>query len=484
MRVSDGPLLWGRRDPGRVAIVLGGRRVTYGKLRQRVNAVAAGVEDLLGPDSGAPVSFVARDGVDFLCAFLGIVEAGAVAAPFAASWTPEEIQLASNACRPALHIAGDPPPAPVRHVSLAALLASGESRAPRSQGRDSGNAFYIGFSSGSSCAPKPIVRTHRAWLLSFLAMTAEFGVGPAARVAVPGSLFFSFSLIAALHALYLGGALHLPAGPEFRHVLPLLEGEGITAYMVPSLLAEVLRAAERRALRFPAVHAIVSAGEKLHPDTRDGAGKVFPGAGVYEYYGASELGYVTVTTPQDAEREAGSVGRPFLGADVRVLDETGVVAPPGEAGILCARTEYGSVTAAEHYSWPTAGDLARIDEGGFVHLAGRRDNMLVIRGENVFPEEVEAVIVSIAGVRAAAVVPEPRGDPMHLVALVITGGPLAASTIIDVCKSRLSARKVPRRVVFVERLPVTATGKLARQDLPALLTGEAGTPAAPGDVKP
>jgi acyl-CoA synthetase (AMP-forming)/AMP-acid ligase II len=188
---------------------------------------------------------------------------------------------------------------------------------------------------------------------------------------------------------------------------------------------------------------------------------------------------VTVLRPEDQAARPDSVGRPFLGSRVAVLDEAGRPVPPGEVGLLCARTEYGFAgyygqpeldAAVEHHGWRTAGDLARQDPEGYVYLVGRRDNMVVIRGENVYPEEVEQVLRGIPGVANAAVVPEPADAPTHLVALVrVQGAPPDAGDVLRACRQVLAPRKVPRRVIFVEELPTTPAGKVARGRLTDLL---------------
>src|SRR5690606_28163093 len=124
------------------------------------------------------------------------------------------------------------------------------------------------------------------------------------------------------------------------------------------------------------------------------------------------LGFVTVLRPEDAAAHPGSVGRAFPGTEVTVLDERGEAVPAGEVGRLCARTPYGGLrylgggdldVALDHHGWRTVGDLARQDTAGFVTLAGRRDRMVVIRGENVYPEETERALASMPGVARAAV---------------------------------------------------------------------------------
>lgn len=477
MWITDGLAAVALRDPGRPALVRGQQHVTYGELHRRAGGVAAGVAAALGDIEGETISLLESDAIEFLVAFHGIVAAGHVAAPLSPEWGPAEVARAEATCRPALRlVAGATADAP--HASTLGALEGGVSRDADWRTGDAVREFYIGFSSGSTGAPKAIARSHGAWLSSFLAMSVEFDISAGSTVVVPGSLFYSFSLIAALHALFVGATVVLPAAPGSRSLLSAMAGDGLTVYALPSLLEDVVAKGGRRGSAFPGVRRIVCAGETLRPQARARAAEVFPSAEVVEYYGASELGFVTIARPEDEARQPGSVGRPFLGTAVAVLGADGAALPRGRVGLLCAKNGYGfsRYRGAEPLGdtvlgeWRTAGDLAWQDDEGYVHLAGRRDNMLVVRGENVFPEEVERVLNAEPGVRLAAVVGEPAVTPAHLVALVEpSDDALDAQGLLRACRTALGLRKTPRRVVVVRELPRTATGKLARAELRAML---------------
>lgn len=454
MRVSDGPLWWGARQPGRPAILNGARQTTYGELATEALAVARSVRDRLGDGSRLPVALQAGGPHSFLAAFLGIVHAGAIAAPLSPDWTAQQVAAALRSCPPAMVLGDlqwpvDQRPAPAGPVSEA--------------------AFYVGFSSGSTGEPKAIVRSHDAWLKSFLAMNVEFGVGGNAVVALPGSLFFSFSLIAALQALYTGAAIRVPESPSAGSAVTALAADVDTAYILPSTLDTLSRRLASRGQTAPNLRRLICAGEKLHAATRQAARAAFPSAAITEYYGASELGFVTVIDDAETARRPSSVGRPFLGSQVTILDEHGDPCAPGEVGLVAARTGYGfcgyygdpaGSSRIDHHGWATVGDLGWLEDG-YLYLAGRRDSMAVVKGVNVYPEQVEMAIHSVAGVEAVAVVAEPAARGPGLVAYVVTGGPQDPAAIRRAC-SHLGPQAIPR-VEFVREIPRTATGKVARR---------------------
>lgn len=484
MLISDGPLRWALREPGRTAIAAGDRMLTYGALAARAGAVGAGVAAMLGTERQQPVALRLPDPLAFLPAFLGVAAAGAIAVPFDPRWGRRQAESAESSCPPALRI-GPPPPGSVHSwQSLVEVEAAGAAGGPPgAAGATSASLFYAGFSSGSSGRPKAIARTHAAWLNSFLAMGVEFGIGSGTAVAVTGPLASSFSLIAALQALFVGATLLLPAGQGAGPILHCLQGEGTVVYALPSTLQALTGHAGRRGRQLPGVCRIVCAGEQLPGGTRDAAARIFPCAEVVEYYGASELGFVTVCRGTDAIAHPGSVGRPFPGSEVAILDASGRPLPAGETGLLCARTEYGfagywgderGADAIAHHGWQTVRDLARQDADGFVYLTGRADAMLVVRGRNVFPEATERVILAIPGVAEAAVVGEPAGKPTHLVALVRAEGEVTSAAVVAACHAELPPAQAPRRVQFVEALPHTPNGKLDRTRLPALVARRQG----------
>jgi long-chain acyl-CoA synthetase len=473
MLIADAAIETARDVPDRVAVVRGAECVTYGELGQRIEATAGQVTRACGDARGRAVALLIEDPVELLAAFLGVVHAGGVAAPLSAEWTPDQRQRAVEACGATLVIAK-----PVR------LGPVGDDTAVRPRVQP-GAPFYVGFTSGSTGEPRGVVRSHEAWTRSFEAMSAAFGIEPGAGVLVPGSLVFSFSLIAALHALSIGGTVVLPARPGVRGLLDALAEGADAVHVLPSVLREALTLAERRGQSFEGIRRIICAGEPLGAETRALVARRCSGARLYEYYGASELGFVTLLEPEAAVERPESVGRAFPGSEVAVLDELGEAVPPGVTGLLCARTPYGGLryaggedldVALAHgesaAGWRTVGDLARMDADGYVTLVGRRDRMVVIRGENVYPEAIEAVLSTLPSVRRIAVLPEPADRPSHLVAVVEVDEGVEVAAILDAARVGLPVRQRPRRVVRLEAMPLTATGKIDLAALAALIEGQ------------
>jgi bile acid-coenzyme A ligase len=194
------------------------------------------------------------------------------------------------------------------------------------------------------------------------------------------------------------------------------------------------------------------------------------GAGnVYEMYGATEGIGTTVIRGDEWLARPGSVGRPVCG-QIRILDPERAVLPadaigevylrvPGRRG--APRGAPGGATTPDGFR--SAGDRGWLDEDGYLFLAGRSDDMIIVGGENVYPAEIEAVLREVPGIRDVAVVGRP--DPLlgeRIVAYVVARGATVREDVLRYCVGRLSLRKLPKDVLFVSELPRTAAGKLQR----------------------
>jgi fatty-acyl-CoA synthase len=202
---------------------------------------------------------------------------------------------------------------------------------------------------------------------------------------------------------------------------------------------------------------------------------------LYNFYGATETGLVTVATPDDLRALPGTIGRALHGVSIRLLDAEGAVVPTGEVGELYARSTmlvegYHADDSATRSSMRdghfSVGDLATVDEAGRYMIVGRRRDMVISGGVNVYPAEVEALIDAHPAVAQAAVVgvaDEEWGERLRAFVVLrdsVTDEPRAlAQQLRQWCRERASGAKVPREWVFVEALPSNPTGKVLKREL-------------------
>ncbi|MFN2222878.1 MAG: AMP-binding protein, partial [Candidatus Promineifilaceae bacterium] len=199
---------------------------------------------------------------------------------------------------------------------------------------------------------------------------------------------------------------------------------------------------------------------------------------IQQGFGMTETGpTVFLITREDALRKAGSVGKPVMHTDVRILDRDGNVLGPNEVGELCIRG--GNVTTgywnrpeatakAIVDGWLHSGDAARYDEEGFYYIVDRWKDMFISGGENVYPAEVENVIYQHPAVADVAVigVPHPKWQEVGKAILVLKQGQsVTEGEIITFCQGKLARYKIPKSVAFVDMLPRTAAGKVLKREL-------------------
>jgi acyl-CoA synthetase (AMP-forming)/AMP-acid ligase II len=215
-------------------------------------------------------------------------------------------------------------------------------------------------------------------------------------------------------------------------------------------------------------------------DTKSEVMEMFRNSGLYELYGATEVGWATMLHPQEQYTKLGSVGRECVGsAPIRLLDPNGNEVPDGEAGELYCCTPYlfdrywnlpEKTAAAFNGQHCTVGDMARRDEDGFIHLVDRKSNMIISGGENIYPSEVEAVIGAHPKVKDVAVVglvDAKWGERVHAAVVLHVGAQTSETELIDWCKERLAGYKRPRGYSFLldDEMPRNATGKILHRAL-------------------
>jgi acyl-CoA synthetase (AMP-forming)/AMP-acid ligase II len=206
----------------------------------------------------------------------------------------------------------------------------------------------------------------------------------------------------------------------------------------------------------------------------------FKNSGLFELYGSTEAGWVTMLHPEEQFTKLGSVGRECVGSrPIRLLDAGGNDVPAGETGELYSCNAYtfdgywklpDKTHDAFRGDYCTVGDLARRDEDGYIFLVDRKSNMIISGGENVYPSEVESLVGAHPKVKDVAVVgitDEKWGERVHAVIIARDGETLTAEEIVEWCKDRIAGYKRPRSISFIaeHEMPRTATGKILHRVL-------------------
>ena len=336
------------------------------------------------------------------------------------------------------------------------------------------------YTSGTTGKPKGAIRNHKGGAMLSLVTEVELGISrhDAALLVMPlchaNSLYF-FSAFS-----YCGAACTVYSRKHFdpEHLLSTLaEGGATFTSLVPTHYSMMLDlpAATRDRYNVDAVTKLMISSAPARRETKLAIMDYFKNSGLFELYGSTEAGWVTILHPDEQFTKLGSVGRECVGSrPIRLLDADGNEVPAGEPGELYSCNDYtfdgywkspDKTKEAFRGDYCTVGDMARRDADGYIHLVDRKSNMIISGGENVYPSEVEALLSTHEKVKYVAVIgltDATWGERVHAVIVPRIGTMPSEAEIIEWCRSRIAGYKRPRSVAFIsdDEMPRTATGKV------------------------
>jgi long-chain acyl-CoA synthetase len=294
---------------------------------------------------------------------------------------------------------------------------------------------------------------------------------------VSGPLYHRGPNIPAISALHAGQTLIVVDRWDPELALQLIERHGVTTgFMVPTMFHRLLALPEdvKRKYTTETLQRVIHSAAPCPVEVKRGMIEWW-GPVIYESYGATEGGGTTVG-PLDWMRKPGTVGRPWAGAEVHVLDDDGEPCPPNVSGRVFVKS--ASPAFMYHQDWNktlgsrmgdliTLGDVGYLDDEGFLFLNGRQSDMIISGGVNVYPAEIESVLLAHPEVRDAGVIGIPDdewGERVHaVVQLYDTADETAKDRLLEHCRKHLAAYKCPRSIEFRTKLPRTEAGKLYKR---------------------
>jgi long-chain acyl-CoA synthetase len=468
-----------RETPDRPAVVCDDHAVSWRELDQAVNRLAAHLAKVVPADRG--VALHLPNGPALVLLFLAACRAGREAQILDPSWPTETARLAIRALWPGIVVSSD-----AAFSGETAVMAVVEPHGPFEAISDAMDAapssaaiaepdpltpFYVGFTSGSTGTPKGYRRHHQSWIESFRAGNLEFGINVQDVVLAPGALTHSLFLYGLAHGLYVGATVILCRRFRPNVVNRLIAAHKVSViYGVPTQLEMVIEAAVREVVPpFAATRWILSSGAKWQGRTMAELRRQFPAARFAEFYGASELSFVTVAK-DDENVPSDSVGRPFADVSLTIRDHLGRCLPAGETGQVFVASpflfmEYACGSEAmlpRHGNAVSVGDVGAVDERGFLRLVGRANRMIITAGKNVHPEEIERVLEKHPAVIAAGVlgiIDEGRGERLVALLRLDADARIGSSDLISYARLSLPLYKIPRRFAVPSHWPTTSSGK-------------------------
>ena len=475
-----------RAHPDRAALVFGDRTLTHRELHERAQRLA-GVLAAAGVGRGDRVALLLHNGFEFVESLLACHHLGAVAVPVNFRLAADEIAYilgdsGAVALVTGLGVDGLPDVGLTLEVGssyeerVSAAVSHPEPAALREE-----DAALMCYTSGTTGRPKGAVLTHGGLVASTLSWIHEMRAGED-DVWLSGQPLFHIGGINGLLPFLVLGATSIvtpTTGFDAAVSLELIERHAVTmCIFVPTQWEVICRSERVRSMDRTRLRAAMWGASPAPRATLELMADTFPDAQIVSAYGQTEMsGATTLLKGVDSTLKMGSVGRPMLGVELRVVDDVLRDVPPGEVGEVVYRGPavmagyHGSPEAtAEAFAgdWFHSGDLAKLDDDGYLWLVDRRKDMIVSGGENVYPAEVERVLREHPSVADVAVigVPHPRWVETPLAFVVAADGALVDETdLIDHCRGRLAAFKKPSEIRVVDELPRNAAGKVLKRRL-------------------
>ena len=472
--------------PDRPALIEGERVILYRDLDGKVRRWAAHLR-ALGVRQGDVLGIALHDRIEHVLALYAAARMGAIALPMDWRWTETEKSIVARHFRAAATLvesdsAGfDGPRAIVVDDAFTAATehAQGDEEFP------SGDAardmpLLMSLSSGTTGRPKGPVLTHHQFLRRFWTHWIDLGLNSREVFVSATPMYFGGGRTFAMSLLFSGGTVCL-FPPPFKPadlVAEVALRSATSAFLVPTQLRRLLELSDDAAAPLRAMRLLLSSGAPLTPFERRGLRDRLC-AGFHEYYASTEGGGISLLRPEDLDAHPDSVGRPVFGVEVAVFDDDGVRLPLGSVGRLAYRgpgvargffddPEADAETFVNGFFFP--GDLGVVDESGFVALRGRRKDMIIRGGINIYPMEIESILLGHGSVAEAAVVGWPSRDlGEEVAAFVLPRGAADPDALRALCAARLAPYKVPRAVIITDDLPRNSSGKVLKAALVARL---------------
>ncbi|WP_391206398.1 AMP-binding protein [Psychrobacillus sp. L4] len=482
MNLAETIVRYATGQPDKVALTDGRLCRTYSELVMAMKKIAHGLQ--LKGLVHEKIAILSTNRMEFVEVFLGAIYAGCIPIPLDPKWSTNEVSAILQQCQPKMIFAETTfvTNLTLQDNEIQLLTFSTEvkgsydnwqaSLIPVAEMDGTNELLFIGFTSGTTGIPKGYMRTHLSWIKSFEATNEVFQLDNMEHILAPGPFVQSLSLFALMQSLYYGATFHIVHKFNAHEVLTLCkQNPNAILFVVPTMIESMMHQA---VLGQTHIQALINSGAKWSKESKRRAKEIFGEANLYEFYGSSEASYISYLDVYE-ENKSNSVGKPFSGVQVSIRDEHFQELPNGTIGQLYIRSDMmflgyhhlpEETMAAFREGWLILGDYMYMDEDGYLYLAGRAKNMLVSGGLNIFPEEVESILLQLPAIQEVMVLGVPDlywGE--QVTALVKWSGQqrLSIKEIKDYCRQNLASYKAPKQLITVDHFIYTSNGKLARQ---------------------
>lgn len=497
-----------RKFPDAEALVFKDKRYTYSGLNERVNRLANGLTEL-GIEKGDKVAVLFTNCMEIVESYFAVFKIGAVAVPLNFRLAARELSYQLNHSDSKALIFGEafkdtvasmrPELGNVKHyictsekgveaaINYEEFLQRQPAGEPLVFVSDNDPAFIM-YTAGTTGRPKGCVITHKNYLVGAGIGTNIEAIRPEAErfqltvgpyrslIAIPISHAAGTSVL--IGTVFIGGTAIITDNLAIENLLRLIQDEKVTiTLLVPVLWIWILEHPNLKDFDLSSLRTAAYGGAVMPLEIKERLFETLPDVRFGEAFGQTEASGTTMAKHEDLVKKHGSVGRPRLDVEIRIVDEDDNDVPVGEVGEILYR---GPTVMKEYYKNPEAtaeafrggwfhsGDLVRQDEDGYIYVVGRRKDMIISGGHNIYPEEIEDVLHAHPKILEAAVigVPDPEwGESVKAIVIPKPGETLTEDEVIEYCKQNLASYKKPKYVQFVGELPKNVIGKVLKTAL-------------------
>lgn len=487
-----------RCRPDHLAVVIGNHRLTWNEFNHRVNRLANALFGI-GIRKGDKIGVILPNCLELLDIYWAVAKIGAVVVPLSPLLRGEglitllrdsdAVMVITNSTfidilnplKPKL-----PAIAANRYIltdvssmtgyhDYKALVSTVSGIEPGGIEVNSHDLYNIMYSSGTTGLPKGIMHTHHIRAMYGMSFAQAFRIMPESVVLHTGSLIFNGAFVTYIPAFFVGATFILHQQFDPINFIETVEREKVTHVMlVPSQIIAILNAPNYSPAALQTLEMIGSIGAPLHRCHKERLNKDLPGR-FYELYGLTE-GFVTILDKFDAKKKLDSVGTPPPFFEIKIVTEDGERAAVGEVGEIIG---HGTIQMLGYYKrpdltketvvdgWIRSGDLGYLDEDGYLYLVDRKKDMIISGGVNVYPKDIEEVIIQHPAVREVAVfgVPHDKWGETPLAAIILSQpGAVVAQDLKEWINAQVEARyQRVNEVVILDDFPRNAAGKTLKR---------------------
>ncbi len=489
-----------RKYAGKTAVTLGDRRLSYAELDEASNKVANALLKI-GVEKGDRVAMLLVNSPEFVIIYLGIVKIGAIAVPLDTKYKVSELTALFNDSQPKVLVAEGPALEPIisalprfksikyiidlsseyegQFISYREIMATGSAQAVE-VGLEPEDIAHIAYTSGPTLHPRGVMLSHQRLVVE----TAISGEGfqqtdkdIVVLFALP--LHHAFGLVVILlTAIVKGSTVVMVPGVSIANLLETIERERCTIFMaVPFVYALMVNTAEEEGVKYDlsSLRLCTSAGAAMPSGILEKFEKYY-GLRIVDFWGQTESTAHITCQSLNGVGKPGSVGKALPGWELKIVDDNGRELPLNQLGEIIVRGPvmkgyYNNPQATAKVikdGWLHTDDVGRVDEDGWVFLSGRKKDMIIAKGQNIYPSDIEEVLRAHPQIAEAAVVgihDEIRGEIVRAIISLKAGEVVAEQEIKQFCLEHLANYKVPKQIIFMESLPKTADGKINKEEL-------------------